>query len=76
MAVDVEGVDDITFAGADTGGAALTGAAEDGALAVEFIPAAERGFHDDEVLVGEPELWLRGYYGAVLELGGFVLVEA
>ena len=76
LAVEVEGVDDIAFAGADAGGATLAGEAEDGSLAVEFVPAAEGGFYDDEVFVGEPELWLRGYDGAVLELGGFVLVEA
>ena len=76
FAVDVEGVDDVALAGADAGGAALAGTAEDGALAVELLPAAEGGFDDDEVLVGDPELWLRGDYGAVLELGGLVLVEA
>ena len=76
FAVDVEGVDDVALAGADAGGAALAGSAEDGALAVELIPAAERGFDDDEVLVGDPELWLRGDDGAVLQLRGFVLVQA
>jgi len=76
FAVHVEGVDDIALAGADAGGAALAGATEDGALAVELLPATEGGFDDDEVLVGEPELGLRGHDGAVLELGGFVLVEA
>jgi len=76
FAVHVEGVDDITFASTDVGGAALAGAAEDGAFAVEFVPAAEGGFDDDEVLVGEPELWLGGDDGAVLKLRGFVLMEA
>src|ERR1700733_8959677 len=76
LSVQVEGVDDIALAGTDAGGAALAGTAEDGALAVKLIPAAEGGFYDDEVFVGEPELWLRGDDGAVLEFGGFVLVEA
>jgi hypothetical protein len=75
FAVDIEGVDDIALAGGDVGGSALAGEAEDGAFAIEFVPAAEGGFDDDEVLVGDPELWLSSYDGAVLELGGFVLVK-
>ncbi len=76
IAVDVEGVDDVALAGGDVGGAALAGEAEDGALAIELVPAAESGFDDDEVFVGDPELGLGGDDGAVLELGGFVFVEA
>jgi len=76
FAADVEGVDYVAFAGGDVGGSALAGEAEDGALAIEFVPATEGGFDDDEILVGDPELGLSGDDSAVLELGGFVLVEA
>ncbi len=76
FAADVEGVDDIALAGGDVGGSALAGKTEEGAFAVELVPAAEGGFNDDEVLVGDPELGLRGDDGAILELGGFVFVEA
>lgn len=76
LAADVEGVDDVAVAGIDAGGSAFAGAAEEGALAVEFAPAAEGGFDDDEVLVGDPELGLGEDHGAVLDLGGFILVQA
>ena len=75
LVVKVEGVDDVGFAGGDVGGAALAGEAEDGALAIEFVPAVEGGFDDDEILVGDPELGLGVDDGAVLQLGGFVVVE-
>ncbi len=76
LAVDVEGVDDVALAAADAWGSALASTTEDGAFAVEFIPTAEGCFDDDQIFVGEPELRLSSDDGAVLELGGFVLMQA
>jgi len=76
FAADVEGVDDVALARADTGGSALASTSEDGAFAVELVPTAESGFNDDQVLVGDPELGLSGDDLAILELGGFVLMQA
>ena len=76
FAVDVEGVDDVALAGIDAGSTSFAGSAEEGSFAIEFTPAAERGFDDDQVLVGDPELGLGRDDGAVLDFGSFVLVQA
>ena len=75
LVVDVEAIDDVALAGGDAGFVAA-GAAKDGALAVELVPAAEGSFNDDEVLMGEPHLGLFGDEFAVVQLGGFVVVQA
>ena len=67
---------DIALVRADARRATFAGCAEESALAVEFIPTTKRGFDDDQVLVGDPELGLSGDNGAVLQLRSFVLMQA